>query len=80
MVQQVAADATLDAWAVLDALGTLVDWSLVAMSDDSSESPRYRLLDTPRVFALERLVAVGREGGGACAPCRRRARPLQSRA
>ena len=41
-------DAELDAWAVLDALDTLVDRSLVAVlpSGDADE-PRYRLLETP---------------------------------
>jgi predicted ATPase len=62
--QQVAADdtpgAALDAWAVLDALGALVDRSLVAVVGDE-RSRRYRLLDTPRSFALERLRASGEE-------------------
>jgi predicted ATPase/DNA-binding winged helix-turn-helix (wHTH) protein len=62
--QQVAADdapgGTLDAWAVLDALGALVDRSLVAVVG-SERRPRYRLLDTPRSFALERLRASGEE-------------------
>jgi len=69
-IQQVVADeeGPLDAWAVLDALGTLVDRSLVAvlLADDeqaSSESgePRYRLLESPRLFAIEQLRAVGEE-------------------
>ena len=61
--QQVAADdppGKLDAWAVLDALGALVDRSLVAVVGDERR-PRYRLLDTPRSFALERLRASGEE-------------------
>jgi len=55
-IQQVTADESLDEWAVVDALGVLVDRSFVAMLD-MNESPRYRLLDTPRAFALERLAA-----------------------
>ena len=42
LAQQVAADAAIDAWAVLDALAALVDKSLVAV--DPGEPPRYRLL------------------------------------
>ena len=45
---------------MLDALGALVDRSLVAVVGDETR-PRYRLLDTPRTFALERLRASGEE-------------------
>lgn len=65
LIQQVLtdasdADAEPDAWAVLDALDTLVDRSLVALvaAPDDGE-PRYRLLETPRAFALECLDAAG---------------------
>jgi predicted ATPase/DNA-binding winged helix-turn-helix (wHTH) protein len=62
-VQQVVADADagLDGWAVLDALDTLIDRSLVALWDvpqderPTSDVPRYRLLESPRAYALERL-------------------------
>jgi predicted ATPase/DNA-binding winged helix-turn-helix (wHTH) protein len=50
----------LDAWTMLDALDVLVDRSLVAVvpaADDGE--PRYRLLETPRAYALERLEAAG---------------------
>jgi hypothetical protein len=57
LVQQVVADEAIDAWAAVDALGGLVDRSLVSVSAD--EPPRYRLLDSPRVFARERLAAAG---------------------
>lgn len=68
-IQQVVADehGAFDAWAVLDALGTLVDRSLVTvLGDDEHEahedrSPRYRLLESPRFFAIEQLRAVGEE-------------------
>ena len=58
VIQQVAAEGSLDEWTVLDALGTLVDRSFVALIDDRA-APRYRLLDTPRAFALEQLAAAG---------------------
>lgn len=63
LILQVVADdgerAELDRWAVLDALDTLVDRSLVAvlLVDDDRE-PRYRLLESPRAYALERLEAT----------------------
>lgn len=52
-----AGDAGFDAWGVLDALGTLVDRSIVEV--DGDEPPRYRLLETMRAFALERLAEAG---------------------
>lgn len=55
--QTVCADATLDRWAVLDALGSLVDRSLVVT--DGAEPPRYRLLESARLFAREHLDAAG---------------------
>jgi predicted ATPase/class 3 adenylate cyclase len=55
--QQVAADEAIDAWAVLDHLASLVDKSLVLV--DGGEMPRYRLLESNRAFALERLAATG---------------------
>ena len=67
LIQQVAADESgpLDAWAVLDALGTLVDRSLVTvLADDASGEtgePRYRLLESPRLLALEQLRSAGEE-------------------
>lgn len=47
----------LDDWAVLEAVGGLVDKSLVTV--DADEPVRYRLLETMRVFALEQLEAAG---------------------
>lgn len=63
-VQQVVADSDhggeIDAWAVLDALDTLVDRSLVALvMADAAEPPRYRLLETARLFAQRQLDASG---------------------
>lgn len=57
LAQQVAADEATDAWSVLDILGTLVDRSLVSV--DAGETPRYRLLESARVYALEQLTAAG---------------------
>ena len=53
--QQTAAAPGLDGDAVLDALGGLVDKSLVAV--DSSPTPRYRMHETMRLFALQELSA-----------------------
>jgi predicted ATPase/DNA-binding winged helix-turn-helix (wHTH) protein len=57
LVHEVVADDAIDAWTAVEALGGLVDRSLVSVSAD--EPPRYRLLDSPRVFARERLTAAG---------------------
>jgi predicted ATPase/DNA-binding winged helix-turn-helix (wHTH) protein len=60
LAQQVAADADggpLDPWAVLEALGALADRSLVSV--DAQATPRYALLASPRLLALERLATSG---------------------
>ena len=72
MVQQVVPDPAgqgdLDEWEVLDALALLVERSLVvAITPDEAVEPRYRLLDTPRVFAREKLREAAEE-----APLRQR--------
>lgn len=59
--QRVAADDTLDGWAVLDQLGALVDKSLVLA--EGADPPRYRLLESTRLFALEQLHAAGEAAG-----------------
>ncbi|MEO6273408.1 MAG: winged helix-turn-helix domain-containing protein [Rhodoferax sp.] len=59
MARQVVADDVLDAWTVVDVLGALVDRSLVIA--DGGDTPRYRLLDTPRSYALEQLTAAHEE-------------------
>jgi hypothetical protein len=51
----VARDAELDDWAVIDALGALVDRSLVEV--DAAAVPRYRLLESARAYALLKLPA-----------------------
>ena len=62
--QQVAADAGLDEWAVLDALAALVDHSLVQVQTERGlaaadmSAPRYRLAETTRLYATEQLKAA----------------------
>jgi predicted ATPase/DNA-binding winged helix-turn-helix (wHTH) protein len=56
--QAVAADDDgIDAWDLLEHLGRLVDKSLVAAAGD--DLPRYRLLETLRLLALEKLIESG---------------------
>ena len=55
--QFVGDDETMDAWDVLEHLGALVDKSLVAA--DGEPVPRYRMLETTRLYALERLAEAG---------------------
>lgn len=71
MIQQVVADPPgdvagsddFDEWGVLDALALLVDRSLVTvLQGNDTDEPRYRLLDSPRAYALERLKEAGEEG------------------
>jgi predicted ATPase/DNA-binding winged helix-turn-helix (wHTH) protein len=61
LAQQLLADDDADPWPALDALGALVDRSLVALVGDDDDAPRYRLLESPRALALERLQAAGEE-------------------
>jgi len=55
--QHVASDERIDAWTALDHLGALVDKSLVLA--DGDPIPRYRMLETARAYALERLAEAG---------------------
>jgi predicted ATPase len=59
--QQIAGNEDLDEWAVLDHLGALVDKSLIAVEPNTGGEIRYRLLETMRQFALERLIESGEE-------------------
>jgi predicted ATPase/DNA-binding winged helix-turn-helix (wHTH) protein len=54
LLQEVVADEQMDEWGVLDALGSLVDRSLVAVVGD--RPPRYGLLQSPRALAVEKLA------------------------
>lgn len=56
--QHVAEDEDgIDRWDVLEHLGALVDKSLVVA--EGGPVPRYRFLETTRLFALERLIDSG---------------------
>jgi len=55
--QQVLGDGQIDAWDVLEHLGALVDKSLVVV--ELTEPPRYRLLESTRAYALEKLRDTG---------------------
>ena len=70
--QQVSVDAQLDEWAVLDHLGALVDKSVLVA--EAGEPPRYRLLESARSYALEKL----REAGETDATLRRHAQAALS--
>jgi predicted ATPase/class 3 adenylate cyclase len=56
----VAADETLDEYDVIDIIARLVDKSLV-VADQSRGTSRYRLLETVRQYALEKLEEAGEE-------------------
>lgn len=53
----VAGNEEIDCWGALEHLGELVDKSLVVAEGDPT--PRYRLLESIRLFALERLIEHG---------------------
>jgi predicted ATPase/DNA-binding winged helix-turn-helix (wHTH) protein len=55
--QRIGAGRDGDPWEVLDHLESLIDKSMVIV--DGQERPRYRLLETGRSFALERLRERG---------------------
>jgi predicted ATPase/DNA-binding winged helix-turn-helix (wHTH) protein len=54
----VASDRTIDDFAVVDLLSQLVTRSLV-VADTNDAGARYRLLETTRAYALEKLVEAG---------------------
>ncbi len=58
-VERVCAGGDLDAPGIADVLARLVEKSLVAVDERSSSERRYRLLETVRVYAHERLDEVG---------------------
>jgi predicted ATPase/DNA-binding winged helix-turn-helix (wHTH) protein len=58
--RELISDEQVDSWAALDLLSALIDKSLVMV--DPGDPPRYRLLETTRAFALERLAATGALG------------------
>lgn len=58
-VETVCSDESLDSYEVLDALTSLVDKSLVLWDDNSENGGRYRLLQTVREYAQQRLQERG---------------------
>ncbi|MFL5828323.1 MAG: ATP-binding protein [Solirubrobacteraceae bacterium] len=58
-VESVCANRELDAPRIADVLARLVEKSLVAADDGSSRERRYRLLETVRIYACERLDEAG---------------------
>ena len=59
MAEQICADADLPAAAVLDLIASLVDKSLVVVEPEALGQTRYRLLDTIRDYAAQRLADAG---------------------
>jgi predicted ATPase/DNA-binding winged helix-turn-helix (wHTH) protein len=59
--QHVASDDRIDPWTTLDHLGALVEKSLILAEGDPI--PRYRMLETTRAYALERLAQAGEMQG-----------------
>lgn len=60
--EAVVSDETLDAVDILDLLSSLTEKSLVAAGLDETV-PRYRLLESTRAFALEKLAEAGERDG-----------------
>ena len=58
-VQEIAAGESLDGFAVLDNLDALVHKSLVAIERRNGEGERFRLLESIRQYAQDRLVESG---------------------
>jgi predicted ATPase/DNA-binding CsgD family transcriptional regulator len=59
MAEQVCADEAVPASRVLDVLAALIDKSLVTLDTEVEGDARYRLLDTIREYAADRLNASG---------------------
>lgn len=53
-LEQVCSDAAIESWEVIDLATSLLDKSLLTL--DPQDLPRYRLLETPRAFAVEQLA------------------------
>src|SRR5215471_3113349 len=59
MAEQVCSDEAIGADAVLGLLISLIDKSLVVLDGEAAGDARYRLLDTIKQYAAERLEAAG---------------------
>lgn len=68
------ADEHVGRWDVVDGLATLVERSLVGIGVDATgtDAPRYRLLETMRAYALEKLAAPAPDGADESHSLRRR--------
>jgi len=66
--QAVCGDSAVDRYQTLDQLTLLIDKSLV-VAEDGRLATRYRMLETVRQYALEKLAESG-EGDGVRAPSR----------
>ena len=62
MAEQVCSDEAIPADAVLGLLISLIDKSLVVLDGEAAGDARYRLLDTIKQYAAERLDAAGESG------------------
>ncbi len=67
--EQVCGAEPLDALDVLDLLGSLVEKSLVMVQEREDGSTRYRMLETLRDYAHEKLVASGEADATAARHC-----------
>ncbi len=65
MAEQVCADGQLPAEEIIDASAGLVDKSLVVVEPEVLGQARYRLLDSVRAYAAQRLAAAGEAGATA---------------
>jgi predicted ATPase/class 3 adenylate cyclase/Tfp pilus assembly protein PilF len=70
-VEGVCGGGDIDAFDAADLLGSLVDKSLVVV-EPAGDAFRYRLLETIRQFAAERLVETGQDAAAAAAAAHRR--------
>ena len=61
MAEQVCSDEAIPADAVLGLLISLIDKSLVVLDGEAAGDARYRLLDTIKQYAAERLDAAGEQ-------------------
>ncbi len=61
MAEQVCSDDAIPADTVLGLLISLIDKSLVVLDGEAAGDARYRLLDTIREYAAERLTAAGEQ-------------------
>jgi predicted ATPase/DNA-binding NarL/FixJ family response regulator len=61
MAEQACTDALVPVSAVLDAMTALVDKSLIVREPESLGQARFRMLDTIREYAAEKLIEAGEE-------------------